>query len=231
MIRLLAEYKDKLEIHIHDFSNDKQIAKQMNIYFPTLIVLDRVKRYYSPLNKSFMEQVVQGIYPKELPYLPELSEVATEYFIKPIKLNDIATACTCCGDKSESNCLKKRKFLENFQQDIYGFIHMDPHGNLVGGAEYLPANLVPYNIPHDDDIAFITCVYMSDSEFDYKTTPLRALEEHLKKRYTKVIAISDKIGVFPNGNLEFFIRNGYCDEGIVFEDSNYCSLHLMSKKL
>ncbi|MBQ7874602.1 MAG: hypothetical protein IJ306_05525 [Oscillospiraceae bacterium] len=231
MLRLLDEYKDKSEIYIHDFSENRQIAEQMKIYFPTLTVLDGNKRYYSPLNKSFMEQVSQGVYPIECPYLPEQSDKVAEYYIKPIKLSDIDDACACCGSRTESNCCKKKSFLEKSRQNIYGFIHTDSNGNLVGGAEYLPANSVPYNVPHNDDIAFITCVYMSDSEFDYKTVPLKALEKYLKEKYSKVIAVSDEKGVFPNGNLEFFMRNGYTDEGIIFEDPNYCRLHLVSKKL
>ena len=39
---------------------------------------------------------------------------------------------------------------------------------LVGGVEYLPAKVIPYDIPHDDDIAFLTCVYMTDAAYDYK---------------------------------------------------------------
>ena len=52
--------------------------------------------------------------------------------------------------------------------DIYGFIHKNGKGELVGGVEYLPAKVIPYDIPHDDDIAFLTCVYMTDAAYDYK---------------------------------------------------------------
>ena len=113
----------------------------------------------------------------------------------------------------------------------YGFIHKDESGHLIGGAEYLPSIIVPYDILHDVNTAFITCVYMSDSEWDYKTAPLQALEHYLSGQYKKVIAIADENGIFPNGDLKFFLRNGYRDEGIVYEDINYCSLHLVSKQL
>ena len=72
---------------------------------------------------------------------------------------------------------------------------------------------------------------MSDSNYDYKSAPLKALEQHLKKEYKKIIVISDEVGVFPNGNLNFFIDNGYQDEGIIFTDPKYCRLHLLSKLL
>lgn len=231
MIRLLDEYRDRIEICMHDFSDDRVIAAQMQLFFPTLTVLDEEKRYYAPLNRTFLEQAAQGKYPQEVPYLPNISAVPAYYSVSPITLDNADRACGCCGNKTPSNCLKKKAFLERFPQSIYGYIHMDENGTLLGGAEYLPAEAVPYAIPHDRNTAFITCVYMSDPEFDYKSAPLKALEDHLKKQYAKVIAISDETGVFPNGDLKFFIRNGYKDEGILFEDPHYCRLHLVSKML
>lgn len=231
MIQLLDEYKDKIDIHLYDISNNCSLAAKMDIFFPTLIVLDEKRRYYSPLRKNFMEQVYRGIYPEEQPFLPETSELTVTKIIEPLKTENVEVACGCCGNKTESNCRRKQEFLERLKQDIYGFIHKDMDGNLIGGAEYLPAQYIPYNVPHDRDTAFITCVYMSDTESDFKSAPLKALEEYLKKTYKKVIAISDEIGIFPNGNLNFFIRNGYQDEGIIFDDPKYCRLHLMSKSL
>lgn len=231
MIHLLEKYRGSIDIHMYDISTNSTLAKKMNIFFPTLTVLNETRRYYSPLRKDFLEQVAQGIYPEERPYLPVLSEIYAENIIEPLNMNNIDIACECCGNKTNSNCLKKKQFLEAYHEEIYGFIHKDLEGNLLGGAEYLPANLVPYPVSHNKDIAFITCVYMSDSEYDYKSAPLKALEAYLQNKYSKVIAISDENGIFPNGNLDFFIRNGYQDEGVIFKDSNYCTLHLVSKSL
>lgn len=231
MIELLEEYKDRIDIHMYDISHNYSLAKEMNIYFPTLIILDDVRRYYSPLSKSFLEQVMQGLYPEERPYLPQLSDVAIEQIIEPLRKENVSAACECCGNKSEINCMKKQEFLENYKQEIYGFLHIDKVGNLVGGAEYLPSTVVPYHIPHNKEIAFLTCVYMSDTEYDYKSAPLKALEKYLEKDFLKLIAITDEVGVFPNGNLKFFTRNGYKDEGVIFNDVNYCRLHLVSKLL
>ena len=91
--------------------------------------------------------------------------------------------------------------------------------------------LVPYDIPHSEDAAFITCVYLSDAEYDYKSAPIKALEQYLRKTYTRVFAVTDEKGVFPNGDLAFFTRNGYRDNGVIFEDQAYCKLHLVSKDL
>ena len=56
MIRLLNEYRDKIDINLYDISNNHLLAGEMKMFFPTLIVLDKKKRYYSPLRKSFLEQ-------------------------------------------------------------------------------------------------------------------------------------------------------------------------------
>ena len=71
---------------------------------------------------------------------------------------------------------------------------------------------------------------MSDETFDYKSAPLRVLEQYLSKRYKKAIVISDEEGTFPNGDLQFFKKNGYHDEEVIFED-RYCRLHLLAKDL
>jgi hypothetical protein len=59
----------------------------------------------------------------------------------------------------------KKRFLLDTKQNLYGYIHKDECGNLLGGAEFFPSDLVPYYIPKGDDIAFLTCVYMTDSKF------------------------------------------------------------------
>ena len=60
---------------------------------------------------------------------------------------------------------------------------------------------------------------------------IKALEQYLRKTYARVFAITDEKGVFPNGDLAFFTRNGYRDNGVIFEDQAYCKLHLVSKNL
>ena len=110
-----------------------------------------------------------------------------------------------------------------------GFMNLSGN-HLLGGVEFVPSNLVPYDIPRSEETAFITCIYLSNEDYDYKSAPLIALEDYLKNKYKKVLVISDEIGVFPNGNLDFFLKNNYKDQAIVFED-DYCKLHLMSKIL
>lgn len=231
MLQLLNEYRENIDIHLYDIANNWSLAKRMEMFYPTLTVLDGQKRYYSPLRKNFLEQVAQGKCPGETPYIPVLSDTGITKNVEPLTLDNISVACGCCGGKTDGNCAGKRNFLSALHQDVYGFLHTDGSGNLIGGAEYLPSEVIPYPIPHKKDTAFLTCLYMSDAEYDVKSAPLKALEQYLCKAYRCVLAISDEAGVFPNGNLEFFLKHGYQDEGVVFEDPQYCRLHLVSKQL
>lgn len=231
MMQLLDKYKDKLEIHFHDISQESALAKELGMFYPTLTILNGQRRYYSPLRSSFLKQAALGIYPDERPYLPKLSSNAVTKQVVPLTNENIRLACDCCGFPTDTSCAEKERFLRSCGQKIYGFLHTDERGNLLGGAEYLPSMLVPYNIPHSEDAAFITCVYLSDAEYDYKSAPIKALEQYLRKTYARVFAVTDEKGVFPNGDLAFFTRNGYRDNGVIFEDQAYCKLHLVSKYL
>ena len=231
MLKLLEEYRDQIEIHLYDISKNRSLAKKMNIFFPTLIVLDGERRYYSPLRKDFLEQVSRGCYPKERPFQPSVSKNFTREIIEPLSLDQVAFACGCCGNITEENCKRKKEFLEQYGLDIYGFLHKNKKGELIGGVEYLPAKEIPYDISHDPDTAFLTCVYMTDAEYDYKSAPLMELEKNLAGKYRRILAISDEKGIFPNGDLEFFRQNGFCEKGVIYEDAHYCRLHLVEKEL
>lgn len=231
MLQYLDEFKSKIKIHCYDISKNPSLAKEMKMFYPTLTVLNQNRRYYSPLGKSFLDEVSNEIYPEETPYLPKNGVDFIEEIIEPLTLDKIKYACACCGNETKRNSRNKQDFLSTFPQDIYGYIHKDKKGNLLGGVEYLPSEIVPYDIPHEKDTAFITCLYLTDTEYDFKSAPLKKTEDYLKCQYKRIIAITDEIGIFPNGDLEFFLKHGYSDIGIVFEDSNYCRLHLVSKFL
>jgi hypothetical protein len=230
MLELLEQYKGHMNIKLHDITHAENTAKAENIFFPTLTVLDKQYRYFHPLTRPFLEQVKAGLVPAEKPYLPHLGVDIYQGDIVPITWYNCILAGSCTGRVNNPCTQDKSIFLAQEGLDIYGFMNIESN-RLLGGAEYMPSKQVPYPIPKDEHTAFITCVYVSDSEFDYKTPALKALEAYLKKKYTKVLGISDEQGVFPNGNLDFFLRNGYADEGVISEEKDYCRLHLVSKRL
>lgn len=228
MLKLLKRYENSFDIYYHDISIEKEQAQRLKIFFPTLTVVDDVQYYYNPLTPDFLEQLVQGQYPIEKPYRPYFCRNEFHVDISPITFHNIDFAGACTG-KAGINCVLKKEFLDNFGLEIYGFINHD--GNkLLGGVEYVPSLVVPYDIDKDQFTAFITCVYSPYLEFDAKTAPLRRLEDYLKDKFNRVVVICDEKGNFPNGDMEFFIQNDYKDCGILLKE-DYCTLHLMEKYL
>lgn len=228
MIELLKGYRPQIEIFFHDITDNRRLAREMRMFYPTLTVINDTYRHYSPINKQFLDSLCSGIIPQDIPYTPKLGENERTGAIVPITADNYHIAGCCIGKSCLESCQKK--FLSPIygNMSIYGFMNVD-NGQLLGGAEYIPSMLVPYDIPHDMETAFITCVYLSDGQYDYKSPCLRALEEYLSDEYKKIIVISDEIGVFPNGDLNFFIRNGYEDLGIIAREEGYCTLHIMNK--
>ena len=146
MMQLLEEYRNKMDIYFHDISEDPATAKDMGMFYPTLTVLDNSKRYYSPISRSFMDQVLKGVYPIEKPYLCTLSQKVVTENIEPITVSNINAACDCCGNTNTGNCRKKAEFLEH-HGDLYGFLNIDDNGKMLGGVEFLPSEIIPYDIP------------------------------------------------------------------------------------
>lgn len=228
MIQLLKEYRSQLEISFHDITDNRQLAKEMRMFYPTLTVINETHRHYSPLTRSFLDSLCTGIIPQELPYRPVSGEKEYIGSIVAITPENYSTAGCCTGKNCPENCRKKLSSPQYNHMPVLGFMNTDECG-LLGGVEYMPSLLVPYHIPRDQTTAFITCIYLSDPKYDYKSPCLRTLEKYLSGKYQKIIVISDETGVFPNGDLHFFLKNGYGDCGIVAWEKDYCTLHLMEK--
>lgn len=229
IVQTLSSYKTKLDIRLHDITNNSDLAKSKNIFFPFLTIVNSEKRYYEPISETFLQMLCSGIMPKETPYRITMGTAEKSVTVRPITKRNYSQASQCIGRRSCSGCSQKIKMYQNLSDEIIGFMNTDGE-TLLGGAEYFPSLYVPYDIPKGEEIAFITCVYLSDDSFDYKSAPLKALEQYLSGKYKKVVVISDEEGTFPNGNANFFEKNGYHDEKVIFED-DYCRLHLFTKEL
>lgn len=229
ILNLFSEYEGRLEICAHDITSDPALARHLRMFYPTLTVVNNRFRFYSPVSRSFLDRLCSGTIPEEMPYCPALGTQTVSGTIVPITRDNYHTACGCTGRTACGGCDSKIRFLENSGLSVFGFMNLN--GNtLLGGAEYMPSVLVPYDIPHEEKTAFLTCIYLSDSRFDHKTAPLKALEEYLSQSYDKICAVTDEKGIFPNGDMAFFQRNGYTDKGVIAKEENYCTLHLMEKQ-
>lgn len=227
MRQLLDSYRDRLDISCTDITGQPQLARDLNLFFPMLTVVNG-RRYFSPLRPAFLDALCLGALPEEQPYRPHLGTRVETGQLEPITKDNIALAAQCTGDPGCSGCREKAAWLAAQGVELFGFVNRR-ESRLLGGAEYLPSVLVPYDIPKAPDIAFLTCVHGSDPTADYKSGPLAALENFLRRDYRRIVVISDELGVFPNGNLDFFLRNHYRDMGLVREEPGYCRLHLMEK--
>lgn len=228
MLQLLEKYDRFFDITIYNVKDNFEIARQQRMFFPTLTVVNDIKRYFNPLSDRFFESLLNDQYPEEKPYLIKYGELKYKGKILPLTQQNIDTAGKCTGKNCLINSQKKFEFLRGGNFDTFGFINVECD-RLLGGVEYVPSIVVPYDIPKSENFAFLTCAYTSSEDFDYKTDPFIALEEFLRDKYTKIFAISDEIGNFPNGNLKWFLDNGFRDDGLISEEAGYCRLHLVSK--
>lgn len=229
IIQTLSRYTSNINMCFHDITYNPDLAKDKKIFSPFLTIVDSKKRYYGPISETFLQTLCSGIMPEETPYKITMGTVKKSGTVQPITKNNYFLASQCTGRSNCAGCNQKVKMYHNIPDGIIGFMNTDG-GTLLGGVEYFPSLCVPYDIPKGEEIAFITCVYLSDESFDYKSAPLRALEQFLSEKYKKVVVISDEDGTFPNGDSKFFEKNGYHDEKVIFEDS-YCKLHLFTKDL
>lgn len=230
MIQLLMEYRDRLDIHLYDISEEPDLARKMKMFYPTLTVVEERYRFFAPLRRSFMEELCTGHIPDEAPYRPGLGMEERVCELIPITEVNCELAGQCMGKKCVETCAQKAEFYKTIGINVWGYMNLCGE-KLLGGAEWVPSLIVPYDVPRGDGIAFLTCIYPSNEEYDGKSAPLQALEKMLAESYNKVIVVSDETGVFPNGDMEFFARNGYRDLGVLAREKNYCTLHLMEKML
>ena len=224
-------FKNKIEVEYIDISKENEVAATQRIFFPFLTVLNDEIRWFSPLELNIVERFICG---EQIVEKPHVIEQGKEVFHgELIELNNdtldlVSDSCTLSNCKL--SCQKKREFLTENGEEFYGILHLDK-GIVVGGVEYVNSLNVPYHIPKGEDIAFITCVYHSSTKYDYKTLPFLELEKRLAGKFKEIIAITDEEGTFRNGTLEWFLRNGFNDNGVISIEENYCKLHLVSKKI
>lgn len=229
--KLLEEYKNRFDIHTYNIEEDFGLAKKQKMFFPFLTVIDNKERYRSPINKVFLNKLLNGEKIIENPYIIDFGIDIYKGNILPLTKDNISliskkcTMTNCCY-----SCHEKSIFLSKYCDEVFGYLNVED-GNVLGGVEYVPTRFVPYDIPRSDNYVFLTCLYHSSKEYDYKHYPLLELEKYLKNNYNRIYAITDEVGTFPNGNLQWFLDHDYIDNGVISEEKNYCKLHLVSKNI
>lgn len=227
--------KNDYEINLIDVSNLPDLAQKMNMYSPTLIVFNDDYRWNGPISLKAIERISNKDYPQKRPYSVEIGKKIYRGKISCLTEDNAFDICTCCSPDS-SCCMYKGKWIKDirsrFKLPHLGVISYK-EGKCVGGAEFVPSIVVPYDVPKSLDIAFLTCSYLSDDKYDYRTYPLEILESQLKDLgYKKIEAIASEEVVFPNGPLSWFIERGYKDLGeVYYEKSDFARMHIVQKTL
>lgn len=229
----LRRFSNQIEIHTIEIAHQPETAKEMSIYFPFLTVFNGSQRWFRPLDNQTLEAFSNGEILIEKPHVKTWSRkiFKGEFQILSTQNIDLVGAGCTMTDCSGA-CNAKGDFLKSKGLTDFGIVHLEEE-RVVGGAEYMPTLLVPYDIPKHEKWAFLTCLYHSSEHFDYKSGPLAQLETHLlvNHHYEVLYAITDELGSFPNGDLDWFLERGYTDLGIISQERGYCQLHLVSKVL
>jgi len=223
---------------IFDISNREDLCVKYNIYSPTLLVVNDAIRWNGPFSEEVLLQLLQGIEVKRKPYAVNQSINVVKGELVPITAETVVETCVpCLSSERKELCNAKRDWIKAMlvkaRREHLGFLHFY-RGKCVGGAEFLPSDLVPYPIPgKGEGVAFLTCSFLSDENKDYKTYPLQALAEHLSKRgFKTLLAIASEEVVFPNGPLWWFLAQGFVDKGELFyEPGEQARMHLLELAL
>ena len=135
----------------------------------------------------------------------------------------LSTSGPCLGSADAGLCRGKAEWVKD-TMELAGATHLGRlhmvDGVCVGGAEYLPSELVPYPIPDKrKGNAFLTCSYMSAGDRDVRTQPLDALIEDLRcLGYDCLSVAAATEGSFPNGPVDWFEQKGFVDKGLLSEE-------------
>lgn len=213
-----------------DITGQEKLAFEKQLYYPFLTIFNQQLHWYGPVTAAVLKGVRDGAITREKPYVIEQSYEEKRGKLLPLTSETLALTakgCTLCADCAQMK--KKSDFLSSCGLTTFGFIHQ-LEGQIVGGVEWMPSLQVPYPIPKDAHTAFLTCVYHSSEEADYKAWPLQCMEKELFKTYRRILVICDENSTFPNGTKDWFERQGYCDLGLIQVLDGYARLHLLEKK-
>lgn len=227
----------RYRLNFIDISNDLERAKKLKIFSPNLIIFNGDYRWNGPINMDTIKLLEEGKKPKKHPYRVSSSENIVVGLLKPLNEKTVADSFNVCAPSYGKCCCAPkgdwiRRIKERYNIKSMGYLHY-LNEKCVGGAEFVPSLMVPYNIPRAPNIAFLTCVFVSDEKADYKSYPLGQLEKTLREMgFKEVITIASEDVVFPNGPLDWFVKRDYRDFGVInYEVADAAKMHLVKKKL
>jgi hypothetical protein len=237
--KVLEEIKEEfdLEVNYYDMSENHELTEKLDIYSPTMTIFDKQLRWSGPLTPALIKKYLSGQVIKRKAFIVDSKNIEVRGVIKPFQADmhgDIKDLCCQkgCRDCSHEKGQWMARIMHNYSIKNLGMLHY-LNDVCVAGVEYVPSLEVPYNIPKSRDYAFLTCLFPSHEIYDYRSYPLKALEEDLKSQsYSRVYAIASEKVSFPNGPLKWFLKEGYKDLGaLYYEENDHANQHLVEKIL
>lgn len=236
MFNILID-KYNYQINLYDISDDFNTAEKLNIFSPTMTVIDNDIRIHGPILMDKIMKIEAGEIPEPRQYKVDIGTEFVKGELKSITGTTICDTCRLCASSGDnSQCDDKGKWIEDIRKK-FGLLHLGKlhyvENKCVGGAEFVPSVIVPYAVPKAEDTAFLTCSFLSAEEADYKSYPLQALEKELPQfGYKSVISVASQDSCFPNGPLKWFTDRGYTDAGeLYYEKMEMVGMHLIKKTL
>lgn len=188
-----------------------------------MTVIDGWLRLPSPIKAATLIEITdKGTIEKNLTAPEVFGKEAAVDEIKELKPKDFKKICPslcivhrmlCKGVEPTATKEKvawANEILKKMNSPSIGFYALK-NGRIKSAVEYLPSIYIPYPIStKDTSIAFITCIYPTDPNFDYKSAVLEKLLRHLKElEYREVQVIAGRRSPYPNGPVSFFIKHGF----------------------
>jgi len=230
-------WRERVPLHLHDLLDDPRLAAEHRIFSPTMLLVNDKHRWHGPFSNEMVQAMLDDDV-EPVGYTVDQSENIVEGSLAPIDAESIlTTGTTCAGADDEGLCRGKsewvREVMSSHALKHLGYVHTRD-GKCVGGAEFLPSDVVPYPIPDKrSENVFLTCSYLSDEKNDFRTHPLKRLIADLKSwGYDTLSVAASKDVVFPNGPMRWFEKKGFADKGVlVTEDLHMAEIHYMQLHL
>lgn len=189
------------------------------MFFPFMTVIDERLRVPSPTRAEVLVRManqtreLKPTAPMAYGRRPDVCEV---HALTPDNVKATIPLCIAgvepIADREKARWA--REALRKSRGVLLGFIAFKD-GKAKGAVEYLPSHMVPYPLPQKDpSIAFITCIYPTEPDSNYKSPVLEKLLDHLKvEGYRRLQVIAGRRTPFPNGPVAFFQEHGFSELG------------------
>lgn len=236
-IKTLA-WRDRVMLHLYDIWEDRAACEQFRVFGPTMLIVNDKYRHHGPFTTDKVLAMLEDEDVEPVGYEVDQSEDVVRGELIPVDSKSVLSTCEpCIGSGDSGLCMGKsewvRGVLKSSGLEHLGYLHMHG-GKCVGGAEFLPSQMVPYPVPgKKNDNAFLTCSFLSDDKKDYRTHPLERLIDDLRKWRFKTLSVAaSKDVVFPNGPMKWFEKKGFEDKGtLIKEELHKAEIHYLQLDL